>query len=71
MPDETPNLDWLVSVDDHVYEPPDLWQRRLPAKYRDVAPRVVQADDGEFWLYEDTRVHTGVGLGARAGKRVV
>src|SRR5215204_903174 len=64
------DLDWLVSVDDHLYEPPDLWQDRVPAKYRDVAPRVERTDDGEFWLYEDTRIRTGVGLGARAGKTV-
>jgi predicted TIM-barrel fold metal-dependent hydrolase len=62
------NLDWLVSVDDHVYEPPNLWQDRLPSKYRDIAPRVVRTDEGEFWLYEDTKIHTGVGIGARAGK---
>src|SRR5688572_1282061 len=33
----------FVSVDDHVVEPPHLWQRWMPAKYRDRAPRVVQA----------------------------
>jgi predicted TIM-barrel fold metal-dependent hydrolase len=30
----------IVSVDDHVIEPPNVWQDRLPAKYRDVGPRV-------------------------------
>jgi predicted TIM-barrel fold metal-dependent hydrolase len=30
----------IVSVDDHVVEPPDLWSSRLPAKYIDVGPRV-------------------------------
>ncbi len=28
----------IISVDDHVVEPPDLWQSRLPAKYLDRAP---------------------------------
>jgi predicted TIM-barrel fold metal-dependent hydrolase len=32
----------LVSADDHVVEPPDLWTSRLPAKYRDIGPRVVR-----------------------------
>jgi len=68
--DDGLNLDWLVSVDDHLYEPPNLWQDRLPARYRDVGPRVVNSGEGEFWLYEDTRVPTGVGMGARAGKPV-
>ena len=31
----------LVSVDDHVVEPPHLFEGRLPAKYRDRAPHVV------------------------------
>ena len=30
----------IISVDDHVIEPPDLWQRWLPAKYRAEGPRV-------------------------------
>jgi predicted TIM-barrel fold metal-dependent hydrolase len=33
----------IVSVDDHVIEPPDLWQRWLPERYRDAGPKVVVA----------------------------
>ena len=62
------SLDWMVSVDDHVLEPPNVWQDRVPARYRDVAPRLAQTDEGEFWLYEDRRVPTG-GLAASAGWR--
>ena len=32
----------IISVDDHVVEPPDLWTSRLPAKYQDRCPRVVR-----------------------------
>jgi hypothetical protein len=32
----------IISVDDHVIEPANVWQDRLPAKYRDVGPRVVR-----------------------------
>jgi predicted TIM-barrel fold metal-dependent hydrolase len=32
----------IISVDDHVIEPAHVWQDRLPARYRDVGPRVVQ-----------------------------
>jgi predicted TIM-barrel fold metal-dependent hydrolase len=32
----------IISVDDHVVEPADLWQSRLPAKYLDRGPRVVR-----------------------------
>jgi predicted TIM-barrel fold metal-dependent hydrolase len=30
----------IISVDDHVVEPPDLWTKRLPAKYQERGPRV-------------------------------
>lgn len=30
----------IVSVDDHVVEPPHVWETYLPAKYRDRGPRV-------------------------------
>ena len=32
----------IISIDDHVIEPADVWQNRLPAKYRDVGPRLIQ-----------------------------
>lgn len=62
------SLDWLISVDDHVLEPPGVWQDRVPAKDRDRAPRLVHEGDQEWWLYEDKRLPT-VGLSAVAGKR--
>lgn len=58
---------WVISVDDHVIEPPDTWEKRLPAKYRDVGPRVVRDDNGEAWVYENKREATP-GLSAAAGK---
>jgi predicted TIM-barrel fold metal-dependent hydrolase len=33
---------WIISVDDHVVEPPTLWTDRLPARDREVGPRVVR-----------------------------
>lgn len=60
--------DWLVSVDDHVIEPPHVWTDRLSAKYHDVCPRMVTTDKGEAWRYEDKEVPTS-GLSVAAGKR--
>ncbi len=40
------DIPWIVSLDDHVVEPPDLWTSRLPAKYRDIGPHVVMAPSG-------------------------
>ena len=33
----------IISVDDHVIEPPNVWTDRLPSKYAGVGPRVVRA----------------------------
>jgi predicted TIM-barrel fold metal-dependent hydrolase len=50
----------IVSVDDHVVEPPDLWQARLPARFRDVGPRVLRSgisamanEGGRYTFTED------------------
>ena len=56
----------IFSVDDHIIEPADLWTSRLPAKYREIGPRVVDEGGREFWAFEDQRVLT-VGLNAVAG----
>src|SRR3954468_10978425 len=32
----------IISVDDHVVEPPDLWLRWLPSNLRDSGPKVVR-----------------------------
>ena len=45
MSDVTPaeeDLPLIISVDDHVMEPKDLWQQQLPPSKRDRGPRVVQ-----------------------------
>jgi predicted TIM-barrel fold metal-dependent hydrolase len=63
-----PNLDWLVSVDDHVIEPPHVWTSRVAGKYKDTAPRVERKDGEEYWLYEGKKVLT-TGLSAVAGRR--
>jgi predicted TIM-barrel fold metal-dependent hydrolase len=63
------DLNWLTSVDDHIIEPPNVWQERVPSKYKDIAPRVITDDQGrEMWVYEELRQETG-GLGASAGRR--
>lgn len=43
----------IVSADDHVLEPPDLFEGRVPSRLADAAPKVVEHDDGgEYWLIE-------------------
>ncbi|HEX4432705.1 MAG TPA: amidohydrolase family protein [Frankiaceae bacterium] len=60
----------LVSVDDHVVEPADMFDRHLPAKYRgnDDFPHVVRTEAGDdVWVY-DGRAFPNIGLNAVAGR---
>ena len=38
----------IISVNDHVVEPPHVWQTWLPAKYRERGPKVVDKKWGGF-----------------------
>ncbi len=43
----------LISIDDHVIEPRDMFDRHVPAKYRDQAPKLVMDTDGmEQWMFQ-------------------
>ena len=58
----------MVSVDDHLVEPPTLFDGRLPAKYADQAPRVVRQPDGsDVWTFNGA-VIPNIGLNAVAGR---
>ena len=42
----------LVSTDDHVVEPPGMFDGRLPKRLQDGAPRVVDFGNGKFnWIF--------------------
>jgi predicted TIM-barrel fold metal-dependent hydrolase len=51
----------LFSADDHMIEPPDLWVDRVPAKYRDVCPRIVEVDGRQAWSYEGELTYIPMG----------
>jgi predicted TIM-barrel fold metal-dependent hydrolase len=58
----------LISVDDHICEPADMFEHHVPERYKDQAPRVVtEADGGQQWWYGDVRGRN-LGLNAVAGK---
>ena len=58
----------LISVDDHIVEPPDMFKNHLPKKYLDEAPRLVHNPDGsDTWQFRDT-VIPNVALNAVAGR---
>jgi predicted TIM-barrel fold metal-dependent hydrolase len=58
----------LVSVDDHVVEPPGLFDGRLCGRAAEVAPRIERLDDGrDVWMFQGTAL-PNVGLNAVAGR---
>lgn len=60
----------VVSVDDHIVEPPDTFEGRMPAKFEDRAPRIVEKDDGtQVWVYDGEEI-PNVGFNAVVGRPV-
>ncbi len=43
-----PEIPSIISVDDHVIEPANVWQDRLPAKFLEIGPRVVRTKIAEM-----------------------
>lgn len=59
----------IISVDDHLIEPPDLFEGRLPQRMAADAPRVVELAEGQqAWTYEGG-LYPNVGLNAVVGRR--
>ncbi len=59
----------LVSVDDHLVEPDDVFVRHTPAKYKGRFPHLVTQNDGtDVWEF-DGRVMPNIGINAVAGRR--
>ncbi len=58
----------LISVDDHLMEPPHAFEGRLEAKYEDRAPRVIETEEGhQVWSIDGTP-YFQVGFMAVAGR---
>src|SRR5262245_30795913 len=47
----------VVSVDDHLIEPPHLFEGRMPSRFAGRGPRVDRHDDGvDYWVFEDEEI---------------
>jgi len=67
-PERRPRHFTLISVDDHLVEPPDMFEGRVESRYADLAPRVEVDDAGmEYWAYDGQRQYK-VGLNAVVGR---
>ena len=58
----------LISVDDHVVEPPGLFDQHLAPEWKSRAPQLTQKPDGkDVWLYEGQQL-MNIGLNAVVGR---
>jgi predicted TIM-barrel fold metal-dependent hydrolase len=68
-PEPRPVRYTVISVDDHLVEPPDMFEGRLESRFADRAPRVVENSRGhQLWEF-DGRRYSQVGMNAVAGRR--
>lgn len=58
----------ILSSDSHVFEPPDLWTRRIDEAFRTRAPHI-QRLGGADHLFVDNQPLSGIGLISNAGAR--
>ncbi len=62
--------EFLIDADQHTAEPKDLWERWLPKKYLELAPKLVRdADGGDAWAYEPGR-YGSMGIVSHMGESV-
>ena len=60
----------LIDADCHVVEPPHIWERWLPKKYHDRAPKLVKDEEGgDAWSFGPGRPLMHIGLVATPGMR--
>jgi predicted TIM-barrel fold metal-dependent hydrolase len=68
-PERQPRAYTVISVDDHIVEPPDTFTGRLSAKFADRGPRVERQDGADVWVYDD-QAFPNVGFNAVVGRPV-
>ena len=58
----------LVSIDDHMIEPPDMYKNHVPAKWLDDVPKVIRNDQGvDEWVFQGHKTSTPFGMAATVG----
>lgn len=57
----------LISADSHFNEPGDLFTSRVPAKFKDRAPRMESFEEGDGWIFEGLGEPRNFGWNACAG----
>jgi hypothetical protein len=62
-------LPLILLSDLHVFEPPDLWQTRIDAAFRDWVPRIERIDGCDNVVLDLDQTLSGIGLISNAGAR--
>jgi predicted TIM-barrel fold metal-dependent hydrolase len=57
----------LVSIDDHMIEPPNMFENHVPKKWLDDAPKVVHEDGIDRWVFQGEKTSTSFGMAATVG----
>ncbi len=58
----------IIDADVHVNSPPDLYLSRVPAKYKDRAPRLVEMDGYDAWVVDNRKPSPLTILASAAGR---
>jgi len=67
-PEPRPVRYTVISVDDHLVEPPHMFEGRLPSRLQEGAPRIIETAEGQqVWEFEGQRF-TQSGTNALAGR---
>ena len=67
LPDPVPGELWcpIISGDDHVLEPPNMFEGRVPRRFADSVPNLVEDEDGiPFWAVGDGHIPIMIGNGS-------
>lgn len=58
----------IVSVDDHIVEPPTMWDQHLSVQHKAIKPQLLRDEKGkDYWLFEGRRAGN-IGLNAVVGR---
>ena len=60
----------LLSADNHIVEPPDLWTSRIDAQYRDRAPRLISGETADWYVVEGDKSIGSLGTATHPGLRL-
>ena len=58
----------VISADNHVFEPGDLWTSRGESKFKDRAPHIERLEEGDWWVC-DGQKHNPISSGTQVGLR--